>query len=300
MRWPVGYVALDSVMETWDADRVLDSLATLGFEAVDWSFAHFDPLVQSPKEFCDLVNRTRARGLEVPQLLIAEDLVTPDTRMWEERVQRTTLAVEAAAQAGVRSVGVATGPHRWNQAAARVGVDLTEPEAWELAELGLRRFVSHAEGTGVRIALEPVWGSLVDSGARLQRMLDSVPGLGVTFDPSHLVLPGDDIPAWIDSWNERIVHVHLKDGFGVRGMEGVDFFFPLLGEGQVPWREVFRGLAAANYAGFMSIEAESYRLLRQCYENDPTGPAKLSLELAHRLYEIAQVEEPATSVKDES
>jgi sugar phosphate isomerase/epimerase len=287
----VGYVALDSVIETWDADRVLDSLATLGFEAVDWSFAHFDPLAQSPEQFCDLVNRTRARGLEVPQLLIAEDLVMPDTRIWEERVQRTIHAVDAAARAGVHSVGVTTGPHRWNQTAARVGVDLPESEAWELAELGLRRFVDHAEGTGVRIALEPVWGSLVDSGAGLQRMLDLIPGLGVNFDPSHLVLPGDDIRAWIDSWGERIVHVHLKDAFGVRGMDGVDFFFPLLGEGSVPWKEVFRGLAAANYGGFVSIEAESYRLLRQCYGNDPTGPAKLNLEFAHRLYEMAELED---------
>jgi sugar phosphate isomerase/epimerase len=289
-RWPVGYIALDSVMETWPADQVLDSLVTLGFEAVDWSYAHFDPLTQSPEHFCDLVNRTRDRGLEVPQLLIAEDLVIPDKLTWEERVRRTLLAVDSAAQAGVRSVGVATGPHRWDQAAVRIGVDLPESEAWELAELGLRRLVSHAEGTGVSIALEPIWGSLVDSGARLQRMLDSVPGLAVTFDPSHLVLPGDDIPAWIDTWKERIAHVHLKDAFGVRGMEGVDFFFPLLGEGHVPWKDVLRGLAAANYSGFMSIEAESYRMLRQCYQNDPTGPAKLNLEFAHRLFDMAEVE----------
>ena len=289
MRWRVGYVALDSVMETWSADQVLDSLVALGFEAVDWSFAHFDPLAQSPQEFCDLVNRTRDRGLEVPQLLIAEDLVIADKRTWDERVRRTILAVDAAARAGVPSVGVTTGPHRWNQEAVRVGADLPESAAWELAELGLRRFVDHARGTGVRIALEPVWGSLVDSGTRLQKMLDCVPGLAVTFDPSHLVLPGDDIPAWIDTWKERIVHVHLKDAFGVRGMDGVDFFFPLLGEGHVPWKEVLRGLAAANYVGFVSIEAESYRLLRQCYGNDPTGPAKLNLEFARRLYDMAEL-----------
>jgi sugar phosphate isomerase/epimerase len=291
MRWPVGYIALDSVMEAWSADQVLDSLVSLGFEAVDWSFAHFDPMAQSAQQFCDLVNRTRDRGLEVPQLVIAEDLVVPDKRTWEERVRRTILAVDAAAQAGVRSVGVATGPHAWNQAAVRVGVDLPESEAWELAQLGLGQCVDHAAGTGVRIALEPIWGSLVDSGARLQRMLDSVPGLAVTFDPSHLVLPGDDIPAWLDTWRERIVHVHLKDAFGVRGMEGVDFIFPVLGEGQVPWKEVLQRLSAANYGGFVSIEAESYRLLRQCYGNDPTGPAKLNLEFAHRLYDMAELED---------
>jgi sugar phosphate isomerase/epimerase len=290
MGWPVGYIALDSVMETWPAQLVLDTLAELGFEAVDWSSRHFDPLTQSAETFCELVQRTRDRGLEVPQFLVAEDLVTPDQSAWEERVERTVRAVDAAAQAGVRSVGAATGPHRWNKDAMRVGIDLPEHEAWELAARGLRRIVAHADRSGVQVALEPVWGSLVDSGERLQTMLDAVPGLAVTFDPSHLVLPGDDIAAWIDAWKDRIVHVHLKDAFGTRGMEGTDFLFPLLGEGRVPWEEVLTGLAAAGYDGVASIEAESYRLLQQCYGNDPTGPARLSLELAHRLYAMAGVD----------
>jgi sugar phosphate isomerase/epimerase len=228
--------------------------------------------------------------LEVPQLLVPEDLVTPDQSVWKERVERIVRAVDAAAQAGVRSVGVTTGPHAWNKHAVRVGIDLTEPEAWELAARGLRRIVGHADGSGVHVSVEPVWGSLVDSGERLQRMLDAVPGLAVTFDPSHLVLAGDDIPAWIDTWKDRIVHVHLKDAFGTRGTAGKDFFFTLLGEGQVPWTNVLTGLAAAGYDGVASIEAESYRLLQQCYGNDPTGPAELSLELAHRLYATAGVD----------
>lgn len=289
MAWPIGYVALDSVIQTWPTQRVIDTLDELGFEAIDWTNRHFDPLTEPAETFVELVERTRDRGLDVPQLLVADDLVAPDQAVWEERVQRAERAVDAAARAGVASVGVAAGPHRWVTSAVRVGIDLPEPEAWALAERGLRRIAGHAEGSGVRVALEPLWGSLVDSGERFQRMLDAVPALAVTFDPSHLVLPGDDIPFWIDAWKEKIVHVHLKDAFGRRGMGGEDFFFPLLGEGHVPWTEVLTALTAAGYDGVASIEAESYRLLRQCYANDPTEPARLSLDLARRLYAAAGV-----------
>src|ERR1700730_1978038 len=147
MGWPVGYIALDSVMETWSTERVLGTLVALGFEAVDWSSRHFDPLAQPAAAFRELVERSRDRGLDVPQLLVAEDLVTPDPSSWDQRVEGTIRAVDAAAQAGVRSVGVATGPHRWNPTAVRIGIDLPEPVAWELAERGLRRIVGHADGS---------------------------------------------------------------------------------------------------------------------------------------------------------
>lgn len=290
MTWPVGYIPLNSVITEWPAQRVLDTLDGLGFKAIDWSNRHFDPLTESAEAFSELVRRTRDRGLEVPQFNVSEDLVTLDSAAWAERVERTVKAVEVAAQASVKSVGVTTGPHPWSPAALKVGADIPAADAWELAKEGMRRVVAAADGSCVSVGLEPVWGSLVDSGEDLQRMLDEVPGLGVTFDPSHLVLSGDDIPRWIHAWKDRIVHVHLKDAFGTRGRQGVDFFFTLLGEGQVPWEEVLTALAAIGYDGVATIEAESYRLLQQCYDNNPTEPARLSLELAQRLFAMAGVD----------
>ena len=287
MKWPIGYVALDSVMEGWAPERATGVLADLGFQAIDWSFVQFDRLDQSPTAFRDLVSRTRDAGLQVPQLVMADDLITLDAHLWTQRVNHLIRAVDAAAEAGVPSVGVSTGPHGWDRTALQVGIDISETQAWDLAVAGLTQVVEHADSSGVRIGLESVWGSLARSGERTQRMLDSVPDLGITFDPSHFVLTGDDIPQWAHAWKDRIVHVHLKDGFGVQGSE--DFFFPLLGEGRVPWQQLLTTLADDGYDGYASIEAESYALLSQCFDNDPTEPARLSLQLANRLYALAGV-----------
>ncbi|WP_162464947.1 MULTISPECIES: sugar phosphate isomerase/epimerase [unclassified Mycolicibacterium] len=280
-------MALDSVVEKWAPERAIELLAGLGFEAVDWSFVQFDRLQQSAKAFRKLVQQSRDAGLEVPQLVLADDLITLDPHLWKQRVEYAIRAIDAAAEAGVATVGVSTGPHGWNEAAARVGVDIDESAAWDLAVTGVARMVDHAKMSDVRIGLESVWGSIADSGESTQKMLDAIPDLGITFDPSHLVLPGDDIATWAHQWRDRIVHVHLKDAFGRRGVFNEDFLFPILGEGQVPWKRLLTTLNDDGYQGCASIEAESYTLLDQCFQSDPTEPARLSLQLANRLYDLA-------------
>lgn len=289
MRWKLGYVALDSVIETWTTDRAIEVLAGLGFEAVDWSFVQFDRLDQSPTAFRTLVEQSNSAGLQVPQLVLADDLITLERDVWQARVEHGFRAVDAAAEAGVATVGVNTGPHGWNASALRVGVDISESEAWDLAVEGVSRIVEHAAGTGVRIGLESVWNSVADNAASTHRLLEAVPGLWVSFDPSHFVLAGDDIPMWLHRWRGRVVHVHLKDAFGGRGKISEDFIFPLLGEGKVPWKQVLTILNEDGYQGFACIEAESYGVLRQCFENDPTELARLSLVLANGLFDLADL-----------
>lgn len=289
MTWPIGYVALDTATETWAPERAISVLAELGFEAIDWSFVQFDLLDQSPSALRDLVRRTRDAGLQVPQLVMADDLITLDTQLWTQRVEHLIRAVDAAAEAGVPTVGVSTGPHGWNKTALKLGVDITETQAWDLAVSGLTQVVEHSASSGVRIGLESVWGSLAHSSERTQKLLDTVPDLGITFDPSHFVLVDDDIPQLAHAWKDRIVHVHLKDAFGTYGASGGDFFFPLLGEGRVPWQQLLTTLADDGYDGCASIEAESYALLNQCFDNDPTEPARISLQLAKQLFARAGV-----------
>lgn len=283
----MGYVALDSAIEKWAPERTIEVLVELGFAAVDWSFVQFDRLHQSPQAFRELVQRSRDAGLEVPQLVLADDLVTLDPHLWKQRVEHAYRAIDAAAEAGVATVGVNTGPHGWNSAAPRVGVDIDESQAWDLAVTGVARMVERAKANGVRIGLESVWNSIADNGESTQRMLEAIPDLGITFDPSHFVLPDDDSPMWAHQWRDRIVHVHLKDAFGRRGVANEDFFFPILGEGQVPWQRLLTTLNDDGYQGYASIEAESYALLDQCFDHDPTEPARLSLKLANRLYDLA-------------
>jgi len=246
--------------ENWPAEDVVNSIRAAGFDSVEWSYAHVESLLQ-------------------PASAIAshQDLATGG----ESAVDRTIKAIEKAAEVGIPIVNVVTGPNLWEDGASPVS---DEEPAWNLVLTGLERICKAGASNGVKIGLEPCWGTLAHDAATTQRVLDTVP-VNVNFDPSHFVLTGDPIPALIDRWADRIIHFHLKDAFGKPGREGEDFIFCLLGEGAVPWSQVFDALEAIGYSGALSVEFEAYRYYEQILASDPEAAARLSLEQVASLIE---------------
>lgn len=253
---PLGFIAaLD--FETWEAQAVADALVGLGYDGVEWTMAHIDALVE-------------------PSLALAcqQDLVTGG----EPAVARTLAAIDRAAERGIGVVNLLTGPNLWEPGATA----RHDEAAWSTALGALERICAHAERAGVTAALEPCWGTLAHDAATAQRVLDAVP-VAVAFDPSHFAVSGDDIPALVRSLGPRIAHVHLKDAFGAPGMEGEDFHFCLLGEGRVPWPELFEALDEIGYVGALSVEFEAYRYYEQVLDSDPVAAARLALEQVRAL-----------------
>jgi sugar phosphate isomerase/epimerase len=214
---PIGYVAAD--MGGRSAPEIVELLAGAGYTAVDWTMAQYDPLHDPAGRLAELVAHAHAAGLLVPQLLVHQDHVTLDAELWEQRVRRAECAVVACAHAEIDTIGVLSGPSLWEPGAARVGVDLSEAHAWELALRALERVLDCAEAESVRVALEPCWGTLAHGRYRAEHLLAALDcaALAVNFDPSHHVLCGDDIPGAVRAWGGRIAHVHLKDAFGASG-----------------------------------------------------------------------------------
>lgn len=237
--------------EEWDAGEVVDSILDAGFDSVEWSMSHVDSL------------RAPASALACQQ-----DLVTGG----EAAVEASLLAIDAAAEAGVPVVNVLTGPNLWEPGAKpSAGDDAT----WTRVLLALELIFERGQAAGVKVALEPCWGTLAHDAATARRVLDAVP-VSVNFDPSHFVMTGDSIPDLIREWGSRIVHFHLKDAFGKPGVEGEDFIFCLLGEGAVPWPETFTALSDIDYKGALSVEFEAYRYYEQVLASDPAAAARLS------------------------
>ncbi|HXB65007.1 MAG TPA: sugar phosphate isomerase/epimerase family protein [Solirubrobacteraceae bacterium] len=296
---PIGYVA--SAMGERSPAAIVELLAGAGYEAVDWTMEQFDPLHDQPERLRELVEQARGAGLVVAQLMVHQDHVTLDEQLWEQRVRRAERAVQACAQAQIPSIGALTGPNPWEPGAVRVGVEVSEARAWELALRALERVLRCAEAEGVRMALEPCWGTLAHGRYRAEYVLAALDcaALAINFDPSHHVLCGDDIPGAVRAWSGRIAHVHLKDALGVSGpgarpracavrpgevgVEGEDFAFLLPGEGAVPWPELLDALDEVGYAGAMSVENEAYRLLEGPLRGDVARSAALARELAAGL-----------------
>lgn len=253
---PLAFLAaLD--FEARPADEVAESLTALGYDEVEWTMAHVDSL------------RGPAGVLSAHQ-----DLVT-DT---EGGLERTRAAIEAAHEAQIGIVNVLTGPNLWEPEARPT----RDQAAWDRAVAALEAACQHAEPLGVTISLEPCWGTLANDAEGARRVLSEVP-CAVTFDPSHFAVSGDDQPSLVREWGERIAHVHLKDAFGAPGMEGEDFIFCMLGEGSVPWPEVFEALDEVGYEGALSVEFEAYRYYESVLGSDPVAAARLGLEQAHAL-----------------
>lgn len=274
----ISYIAAD--VEGMEPRLLVEMLAEAGYSGVDWTMEQFDPLHDSPDVLRGLVDLAARFGLSCPQLMIHQDYVTSDAAGWEQRVRLTELAVEAAGAAGISTAGVVTGPNKWVPGWERPGESLSEEACWGLALDALDRVMVTADRVGVKLCLEPCWGTLASDRYRAEYAFGRLgTELGVTIDPSHFVMTGDDVPAMIRSWAARVSHVHLKDAFGAPGMDGEDFCFLLPGEGRADWRGILSALDSIGYAGAMSVEFESFALRNGALDGDVAAGARLARRL---------------------
>jgi sugar phosphate isomerase/epimerase len=290
----IGYVAGD--MGGRSVAEVIELVSGAGYGAVDWTMEQYDPLSETDARLAEIVSASHAAGLQTPQLMVHQDHVTTDEALWEQRVRRAERAVEACAHAGVASIGVLTGPSLWEEGHTPLGLGLSEAAAWELALRALERVLAQGERLGVRVALEPCWGTLARDRYRAEYALARLDcgALAVNFDPSHFVLSGDDIPGAVRAWGKRIAHVHLKDAFGRppdqrAPVEGEDFTFLLPGEGAVPWPALLGALEEIGYTGAMCVENEAFRLLEGPLGGDLARSAELARELVRGLIDHSPV-----------
>lgn len=302
MTRPIGYVAAD--VEGTAPQELVRMLGEIGYTAVDWTMEQFDPLVDGKSRLQQLVTLAADAGLAVPQLMVHQDYVTPDPRLWEERVRRTERAIEAAAATGIPTVGLVTGPNRWAEDWAVVGRDVETEAAWDLALHAVNRVLDHAADHDVAVSLEPCWGTLAWNAATADDFLRRLgrDELQLNFDPSHFVMTGDQAPDLVRHWADRIAHVHLKDAFGVTGDFEKDFCFLLPGEGKTDWPALLAALDDINYRGAMSVEFESFTLRENVFRGDIEAGARLAYQLVAGLLQSnrAQAQPDRQEMRDDA
>jgi sugar phosphate isomerase/epimerase len=264
--------------DAWAPERVVESLARLGYRWCEWNTGHYPPGDAGSLRRLKAV--TEAGGLGISELIAQQDYVTDDDAAWEARVALTETAIRDAAAVGIDTVNVLSGPNLWERGAKRVPAEIGIAAAWEQVWRAFDRVVSLAEREGIGLAFEACWGTLCDdffTTADLLARYDS-PAFGINLDPSHYVLRRQPIDWVIRRWGDRIRHVHVKDVIGEPGMEGETFMFPLIGEGRTDWGAFFRALEAVGYRGALSVEFESYRYYDQVLGGDPEAAARLGIE----------------------
>jgi sugar phosphate isomerase/epimerase len=145
---------------------------------------------------------------------------------------------------------------------------------WPLLEQVWPDIAGHAAACKVQLGIEncpmlftldewPGGKNLATSPAVWRKLFDFLPGLGLNYDPSHLIWQHIDYVRCIRDFGKKIVHVHAKDAridgdsLYEHGILGLGWHTPKLpGLGDVNWGTVFSALTDAGYNGSVCIEVE--------------------------------------------
>jgi sugar phosphate isomerase/epimerase len=264
--------------------EVVRSLASIGYEGVEWTLAHFNPRTKPPADLEQLIDITRNEGLEISEAVVQPDVVCLDDAVRADRIKLALECIEAAGLVGVDTLNFFTGPAPWDPAAPVLGRDIEMGTAWQQILDAYDQFVTAAAHANVDIAVEGVWGHCCHDYFTTLALIGHYRQdcLGVNFDPSHDVLYGNTDTGWlVRQWGPAIKHCHLKDAVGVPA--NGKFLFPFLGEGNVDWPGFFGALDEIGYAGFCSVEFESFGYLDKVMGGDIETAARMSFDQVQAL-----------------
>lgn len=235
-------------------DRVLTEMSSLGMTATELGPDGFLPA--DPDECAAVLadHRMRPVGGFVPVVLHRED-----TDFWPLVETKVDLLVRTGSRHLVLAAetGVA-------------GYDAREEltaDQWSRLLDRLDRIDDYAARHGMTASLHPHVGTMIETGADLDRVLAGS-HVGICLDTGHLLLGGGDPLDVARSHPDRIRHVHLKDvrlavarefragtvdyrGAVRRGM------YTALGTGDVPVAELVATLEGAGYQGLYVLEQDT-------------------------------------------
>ena len=144
----------------------------------------------------------------------------------------------------------------------------TEDE-WTLLLEGLQHLGDLAAEKGMKIVYHHHMGTGVQTTDEIARLMNGTDPekVSLLYDTGHLVFSGEDYLAVLNTFMDRIHHVHLKDVRAeiiqkvcdektsfLQAVKGGVFTVP--GDGLIDFRPVFEALSAARYKGWFVVEAE--------------------------------------------
>lgn len=166
-----------------------------------------------------------------------------------------------AAGAGTLVLAAASGLDGYDE---RPELDETQ---WKTLFDNLDRIHALAAERGVEATLHPHVGTMVETAAEVDRVLDGSE-IGLCLDTGHLLVGGADPVAIARTAPDRIRHTHLKDvrkpvadrvrSGQITYTDGVrDSMYVPLGEGDIDIAAIVRSLEAAGYQGWYVMEQDT-------------------------------------------
>jgi sugar phosphate isomerase/epimerase len=142
-----------------------------------------------------------------------------------------------------------------------------------------------AAGLGVRVALEPHFGTAVCNKERSLEVLGAVANdaLGLNLDVSHFAVQDLSIAEAVRALAPHAIACEVKDQRGVIP----DFKFLIPGEGDFDYVAFLKELKVAGYDGSVAVEISVFRQRAPGY--DPFDAAKRSYEVLDMAFNAAEI-----------
>jgi inosose dehydratase len=263
-------------------ERVLSEMRSLGLRATELGPEGFLP-DGSERALLD------AHGLSLVAGFVP--VVLHDPSSLERELAKAAAAAETISALGgsVLALAASTGVEGYEEAGR------LDTAGWAALGRGIDRAMASAGERGLRVAVHPHHGTVVERPEDVERLLD-VSGVGLCLDTGHVMVGGGDPVALARNAGSRVIHVHLKDvnasiaervaagdlGYHAAVATGL---YPPLGEGDVDVRAVLRTVEESGDAVWYVLEHDEVL----DHEPEPgSGPllnARRSLAFLERAWE---------------
>jgi inosose dehydratase len=221
-------------------DDIMDAVSAAGYEGIEFSNVMIGSYAQTPDRLAAALAR---RAIKLAAFAYSSTGFT-DPGRYEADLAGAERALAFCRELGVPlCLGGAAAPSR-EEYDRRIAQAIRFYRA--VAERGA--------AAGVTVCVHPHshYGSLLESAAEYDALLDATADTGLMFNPDagHVVRGGQDLMACLRRHRSRIAHVHIKD------VDDAGNWLPL-GAGRIPWQEVLGFLRETGYTGWIVAEEES-------------------------------------------
>lgn len=232
----------------WTIEEAVRAAKGYGYAAIEWRLA--DGAIIEPDVSADRRRRLRevpaAHGIEVACLDSSCRVVQREPKERAATIEAGQRMLDVAADIGAPFLRVFGG---------EVPANTTRTSLLDSAAAVLHALADYGAERGVTVILEThdAWTNSEDVRALVQAA--ALPAIKVLWDTHHTYRFGEAPSQTLALLGDAIAYVHIKDSRLSTSDPGA-WTYCLLGEGDVPLREMCEALKKRGYAGYLSLEWE--------------------------------------------
>jgi sugar phosphate isomerase/epimerase len=277
----LSFGLLTAILEHMSFEEVLVYAKSKGFTSLElacWpqqkekrryaGTSHLDVTELNDEYIAYIKSKLKEYNLEISSLGYYPNPLDPNQEASEIAINHIYQLINASHRLGINMVTTFIGRNKY----------LSQQENLDLFEKVWTPIIAFAEEKKVKIAIEncPMWFTydeypgglnLATSPEMFEEIFKRIssPYFGLNFDPSHFVWQHMDYTKVLDTYQERIFHVHIKDVkidldklnyYGIL-VPPLKYMAPRLpGLGDIDWKKFILKLNEINYRGHYIIEFE--------------------------------------------